>query len=280
MQQKRYEAHGPGGTMLNPAVEQIEEQALRSWHAAAARSVGADFGWRLQRVGDALCSVTSTEPSTLLNRVLGLGSRGEPSIAQLQKIRGIYATTGVSRFFLHLHPELRSPDVLSRLHDARYCRYRGWMKFTRDREPVGAALTDLSVRRIGAAEATAFAAIAAPAFDLKPASRVALAALVHGSGWHLYMSFDGDRPAGTGAIYVAGDIAYLDWAATHPDYRRRGSQTALLNARLRHALDAGCRTVVVMTGEAVPGDPQHSYRNILRAGFSEWYCRDNWVPAD
>ena len=94
------------------------------------------------------------------------------------------------------------------------------------------------------------------------------------------MSFTGERPAGTGALYVRDGIGYLDWASTHPDFRRRGSQTAILSARLDHAFDAGCKTIVTMTGEAVPEDPQHSYSNILRAGFSEAYLRENWVPAD
>ena len=35
-----------------------------------------------------------------------------------------------------------------------------------------------------------------------------------------------------------------------------------------------------MTGEAVPGDAQHSYSNILRAGFAESYLRENWISAD
>jgi hypothetical protein len=34
-----------------------------------------------------------------------------------------------------------------------------------------------------------------------------------------------------------------------------------------------------MTGEAVPGDDQHSYHNIERAGFEEAYLRENWIPA-
>ena len=74
-------------------------------------------------------------------------------------------------------------------------------------------------------------------------------------------------------------IGYLDFGATHPDYRRRGSQTGVLNTRIRDALDAGCTSIVTMTGEAVPGDDQHSYRNIARAGFSEAYLRENWIPA-
>jgi hypothetical protein len=28
----------------------------------------------------------------------------------------------------------------------------------------------------------------------------------------------------------------------------------------------------------VPGDPQHSYANILRAGFAETTLRPNWAP--
>jgi len=34
--------------------------------------------------------------------------------------------------------------------------------------------------------------------------------------------------------------------------------------------------LVTATGEAVAGDPQHSYKNIKRAGFREKYVRENW----
>ncbi|HUG99452.1 MAG TPA: hypothetical protein VMQ83_09790 [Gammaproteobacteria bacterium] len=45
-------------------------------------------------------------------------------------------------------------------------------------------------------------------------------------------------------------------------------------------LELGCRKLLTCTGEAVPGDPQHSYRNILKAGFRESYVRDNYaLPA-
>ena len=74
-------------------------------------------------------------------------------------------------------------------------------------------------------------------------------------------------------------IGYLDFGATHPDFRRRGGQTGILNTRITAALDAGCTSIVTMTGEAVPGDAQHSYSNIQRAGFEEAYLRENWIPA-
>jgi GNAT superfamily N-acetyltransferase len=153
------------------------------------------------------------------------------------------------------------------------------MKFARGPGDVDPVNTDLAIRRIGPDETADFAAIVVPAFDMSPAFRPAVAALANDPDWYLYMSFDGTRPAGTGAVYIRGKAAYTDWGATHPDFRQRGSQTAILNARINDALAAGCTTIVTMTGEAVPGDPQHSYNNILKRGFAEAYLRENWIPA-
>lgn len=261
-------------------IELIERQVLLSWHEAASRLDLDGYDWRLERIGDALCSVSPTERSFLVNRVLGLGSQAAPTLRQLTDIRELYRAAGISRFFLHVMPEIVTREVEQLLIAAGYRRHRGWMKFTRGPATARRVQADLSVRRIRPGEAAGFASIAGPAFGLDDASRPTIAALADDPHWHLYMSFDGTRPAGTGAFYRRGDIAYLDWGATHPDFRRRGSQTALLGKRIRDAVDAGCRTIVTMTGEAVPGEPQHSYGNILKAGFSEAYLRANWVPAD
>ncbi len=260
--------------------ETIERAALVAWYRAASKLELPDYDWRLQEVDDALCSVSSTEPSILINRVLGLGIHSEATADQLEEIKRIYSDAGISRFFLHIVPQLTGPETEQRLADCGFMRYRGWMKFKRGTADVDPLKTDLEIRRIGPDEAAQFAAIAAPAFDMTDASQPVIAALANDPDWHLYMSFDKDRPAGSGAIYIKGSFAYTDWAATHPDYRRRGSQTAILNARISDALDSGCATIVTMTGEAVPGDPQHSYNNILKRGFAEAYLRENWIPAN
>lgn len=260
--------------------EIIELQALLGWHGAVSQRDLPGYDWRMEQLGDALCSVSATEPSILINRVLGLGSNAAPSLEQLVDIRHLYHQAGVSRFFLHVVPQIMGPDLEELLTLAGYKRHRGWMKFKRGAAEISPVKTDLTVRRIGADEAADFAAIAAPAFDIGAASQIAIEALTDDPHWQLYMSFDGSRPAGTGAIYIRGKMAYTDWGATHLDFRQRGSQTAILNARIQAALDAGCNNIVTMTGEAVPGDPQHSYSNILKRGFSEAYLRENWIPAD
>ena len=260
--------------------ETVERAGLVAWFRATVQLDLQDFDWRLEEAGDALCSVSATEPSILINRVLGLGINSTPSRQQLDEIKRIYQDAGISRFFLHIVPQLMQPDTEQLLKDSGFKRYRGWMKFKRGATDVEPVMTDLEVRRIGRDEAAEFAAIVAPAFDMSPASEPVIAALANEPDWHLYMSFDDSRPAGTGAVYIKGRFAYTDWGATHPDFRRRGSQTAILNARISDALAAGCTTIITMTGEAVPGDPQHSYSNILKRGFAESYLRENWIPTD
>ena len=66
--------------------------------------------------------------------------------------------------------------------------------------------------------------------------------------------------------------------AATPKFRQRGSQAAVLAARINHAVELGCRRLYSCTGEEVPGDPQHSYKNILKAGFRETYIKENYAP--
>lgn len=56
-----------------------------------------------------------------------------------------------------------------------------------------------------------------------------------------------------------------------------GVQAALLARRLSEAAARGAKVAVTETGERLPDQPSHSYRNILRAGFQEMYLRQNYL---
>jgi GNAT superfamily N-acetyltransferase len=77
-----------------------------------------------------------------------------------------------------------------------------------------------------------------------------------------------DEPAGGGAMRVVDGIAQLCGAATLPDHRRRGVQSALLRFRLLSAARDGCQLAVVTTQ---PGSK--SQENVQRAGFELLYAR-------
>jgi GNAT superfamily N-acetyltransferase len=82
------------------------------------------------------------------------------------------------------------------------------------------------------------------------------------------------HPAAAGALFLHEGVALLAGASTIPQFRRRGAQLALLEARLDHAKQAGCD--VAMMG-AAPGSG--SQRNAERAGFRIAYTRLKWMLA-
>ena len=165
------------------------------------------------------------------------------------------------------------------LESAGLGRARSWQKFRRGREVVPHRGTQLHVKHIGPEHGAAFGQIVAAAFDLGEVATPWLARLPGRNGWHIFMSFDGDTPAGTGALFVQGSRAWCDWGATSSEFRQRGSQSAVLAARLRHAIDLGCEEIFTCTREAVPGDPQHSYSNIEKMGFEKLALRRNFQPV-
>lgn len=260
-------------------LEHIELRMYQDMHAAATGELSARLKLHGRPIGSAFASVAGALPASAIavNICFGLGLEKQAMLDDVDKVVRLYADAGVQRYFVQLHPQASPKALDSWLTQHGLEQTRGWMMFQRGREVPEVASTSLTVREAKADDAEAFARIACDAFDLGDIAMPWLAALVGRPGWHVYMSFDEDKAAGTGVVYVEDDLAYFSFGATAPAYRGRGSQSALLRARVVAALDLGCRTMATCTGEAVPGDPQHSYKNIMRTGFRERYVRRNFV---
>jgi len=101
-----------------------------------------------------------------------------------------------------------------------------------------------------------------------PALRDGAMAMVAVSGLSAWIARVDGQPAGGGCLAIHNDLALFSGDGTLPSYRHRGVQTALLRARLAHALAAGCRLAVICTQ---PGSG--SQRNAERQGFRVAYAR-------
>lgn len=265
--------------MSATAVDDVERAALADLHAAASPDLRRRLGLQATEIGGALASIVARDPSIVLNRTTGLGLACAPQEGDVARIRAAYDAAGVGRHFVQLHPDAGPPALRDWLRRAGYGPQRRWMKFTRAAGAPPAPRTDLTVREIGPEHGPAFGRIVAEGFDLTEEGGELIAALAGRSRWHLFMSFDGDRPVGTGALFVHGTAGWLDCGATTRDARGRGSQSALLARRIAAARALGCETLFTTTGEWVEGDPQHSYRNIERAGFRALTLYENWAPV-
>jgi GNAT superfamily N-acetyltransferase len=117
------------------------------------------------------------------------------------------------------------------------------------------------------------------AMDLPERSVDLFASVVGRARWHVYLALEDDRAIGAGTLFVHDGVGYLGMGATLPEHRKRGAQSALLARRLEVARDLGCSVVVSETGAPVEGDPQHSHRNMLRAGLREISVLHNFMPV-
>jgi GNAT superfamily N-acetyltransferase len=89
-----------------------------------------------------------------------------------------------------------------------------------------------------------------------------------GKNTECYFARVDGKIAGGATLALRGRIAGLFGASTLPQFRNRGVQTALLNARLQRAAERGCDLAMSL---AVPGSA--SQRNITRQGFRTLYTR-------
>lgn len=253
----------------------VELAALESLQASAR----PEAAYRLQRVGGVAVSIAGRTESVVLNRAVGLGVEGPATEDDVARVARLYEDAGVGRHIVHLDPDA-GPDALPGwLARVGYRPYRGWAQFARPAAgPLPEPPTDLEIRPVTAETADTFGRIVADAFDLGEAGVPLLATLALQPDWRASLTFDeSGEAAGAGALFVHERAGWLDWAATRPAFRQRGSQAALLARALRIADEAGCEVLFCETGEAVTGDPQHSYRNVTRAGFDLVRVRENRI---
>jgi hypothetical protein len=259
---------------LEDVAEAVEGNALKSWYDAVA-SVGAKV--RTARDGRVLAACMQGTNDAMLNRVFELGL-GVPATREgVEVLLAWFREHGAQRFLVHVSPSAGPPELREWLLESGLSRHRSWMKFARGREIVNRPNSSLAVRPIGVEHGDAFGRIVCDVFHMPDPTAPLLSRLVGRPGWHLFMSFDGQTPAGAGALFVSEGVGWLGFGVTKPEFRGRGGQAAVLAARVAAALDLGCRVVITETGEAVPGDKQHSYKNILKAGFRELYLRENFA---
>ena len=153
-----------------------------------------------------------------------------------------------------------------------YARADSWAKLTRGSEPAPDATTTLRVERT--TDGAVFGAAAAEGFGAPPEAFGRFDVLER-PGFAGFIAWAGDVPAASGVVLVDGEHAWFGVASTRPAFRGRGAQQALIAARIEHARAAGAMTLSVET--AAPGEePGPSYRNVVRAGFTDAYVRQNW----
>lgn len=265
---------------LAQRIERAEVELVASAAAACARRVDADQVVNRRFAGGVAVFVEQGCP---FNKVAGLGFDGLPSDGQLEEVERAFAARGAP-----LRVEVSSlgdPAIVRHLTRRGYelvgfenvlgLDLRNWtaapaegehIDVQRARDDEGSVWLDTVT--------TGF--LHADTFDVPPSDesfgRESLERIfgdmLFAGGLERFLARRGGVVAGGASLQVTDQVALLCGAATLPEHRRRGVQSALLDERLRSAATRGCDIAVVTTQPA-----SKSQANVQRIGFALLYAR-------
>ncbi|WKG10018.1 GNAT family N-acetyltransferase [Nocardia sp. PE-7] len=265
-------------TGMAARIERMEIDAITGGVSAGLRRGKAEFdGFAHEIAGGAACFAG---PGSPLNKVVGVGFAGVPTVAQWEAVERAYAEVGapVQVELAHLADPRIGADLTARGY--RLTSFENVLGL-RPRGRVWPASQSVEVRRddedgFDTWLDTVVDGFAHPDDNGLPAHeefpRDILAAVIRDlaatGDTHRYLAYRDGVPAGGATLRVSDGIAALAGAATLPEHRRKGVQTALLSARLGAATAAGCDLAVVTTE---PGST--SQKNSQAQGFALLYTR-------
>ena len=264
-------------TALAARIERAETQLITRASQAAHRRRPEAGGFQIPIAGGV---ASFAEPDSPYNKVAGLGFAGIPDAYALNEIEHAFAAVGAPVQIELAH--LGDPDLAPALTDRGYRleSFENVLGLTLDGDREPATPPGIEVRRSTDDELEAWLevivdAVAHPDTQGVPwheefprdvvmaAERDSVSA-----GLQRYIALHDRVVAGGAGLALADGIAQMAGAATAPEHRRHGIQSALLSARLIDAATAGCDIAVVTVQ---PGS--RSQQNVHRQGFHLLYTR-------
>ena len=254
-----------------------EAAALTDLVAALPEEVASRFGAETRSFGGAVALALPGTGTAFFNRVIGLGSLEEATVAALEQVHELFRASG-STFMVHLEAAEEAAKAEAWLLEHGFVRELDWIILHRDARPLPDGAPSLPIRLVEPDEGALFAETLCAGYGMPDEWAPIFSPLVGRRGWeHLFALGDDGAPIGTGSVFYNGRMAWHGNGSTLPAARRRGAHAALSAVRVRRCLDAGCEASSGETWSETPGRPNSSLHNHLKAGWRELAVRRNYV---
>jgi GNAT superfamily N-acetyltransferase len=249
---------------LSRRLERAEALAAADY-IDARRQLGAASEWAELHGVIALFDGLDS-PST---QTFGLGLFEPASVESLEKIESFFADRGAPA--LHEVSPLAGIATLSILHERGYRPVELSNILVVELPRASRDIPAIAIREAtGPADIDVWTRTSAAAWGMPDAVDLFRTGPLQQRSTLFLAEIDGGAVAAA-SVSINDGIALLAGAATIPEWRGRGAQRALLNARLEHAAANSCD--LAMMG-AEPGGA--SQRNAERKGFRIAYTRTKW----
>jgi GNAT superfamily N-acetyltransferase len=224
----------------------------------------------LRQFGRAYAFLVASVPNPVFNHVAGLTAEGVGALPELARW---YWGHGLP-LRVDVTPEQADPVLFDALA-GQGLRQTGFYAGLYA-QPAAAMTGPVAGVRVEAAEPAEFAQVYAAGFEFPLQRRAVMArsveVLAGQPGCHFFRARTGTATDGVGLLFVANGTGYLATAATLPDRRGKGVQTALVCHRIAVAAEAGSNLVA---GHAAVGSA--SQRTMERCGLRLAYTKAIWT---
>lgn len=239
----------------------------------AYRRLHPDRPAHAEAIAGGVAVATDVSFGRKLNHVVAVGMGGPVTVDDLVRLERLYDPQGLpTEVDLCPHADPGALDALVRRNYRVNAFSNSFARVLTDADLRAAPTPGVEIRRVGADEGERFVAECIAGFSVQAHNRPTallevLARIALGrDDTTLYLALIGGKVAGSAGLARLdtpdGPVAHLHIASTLPDYRGRGVQAALLDARLADARRAGLDFAGVSARPA-----NTSARNAERAGF-------------
>ena len=265
-------------TALAARIERADARLVSDSASAAARRRPGTGAFATPLAGG---FATFTAPGSPLNKVAGLGFAGPLDPGELDAVERAFSERGVP---VQVELSCLADPAIGALLTGRGYTLENFENVLGRRlpiEPPPAPPEGLVVSESAAGERAAWLDLVITSFASPDSQGVpshesfprdelerVMADMAQAEGFVCYVAQRHGVPAGGASMRLFEGVAQLCGAATLPEHRRRGVQSALLLARLEIAGRAGCDVAVVTTQ---PGSK--SQENVQKQGFELLYTR-------
>ena len=214
--------------------------------------------------------IEDPSPKERIGRVRGFGTHRPVTKDDCNTVFDILEQNNVTNIRFRVPPAGQEEEIRTWLKERGLKRLTFAAQWIVSTEPQRTVATSLAIQEIDQGNAYQFAQIVVKNYRIKTKDAVAYyQRMVGAPGFTCFMAFDGEIPAGTGAIYSVGDGCIVFYGTTIAPYRKQGLQQSMIGYRLNHARAAGLTWASAMT---ITND--RSSRNLRRQGFAKAWDED------
>jgi GNAT superfamily N-acetyltransferase len=257
--------------------EGAEAEIMYRYEDCAAAVTKAALGISTARMGGGVVLSMSNDVTGYWSKALGFGFEEPVTAALIDRVIDYFRTQASPSGVIQIAPDVLPPDWLqiSRRHGLR--ADSEWYKLGRAIGEGDGDDSDPRITRIRGEDADEWAAVTIRGFGMPSDLIAMMAASAADPDTRPFTARANGETAAAANLFIYGEVGALSAAATLPEYRNQGLQSALINARIAEAARAGCTWVVAETGKPADGEVNHSLNNLMRSGLRPLYARQNWV---